>query len=661
MQLGEKIRLSQRISTQLLAILFCIAVLVLGGLAVTAYQLVQIQENLGDLRNEALPRLIKLSQLSQDAAATIAIAPALSSQPTRFEFETLLSRIKDKQASQEALIADLAPLLTDEAAVQVIKSNGQALSGNLKQLTDVVSQQIDVRKSLEQYVEFLRATAKALRAGLRTDRSPLLLQSLAANVALLNALLDPNAARLSQNWRSAKAEVEVVQRSLEAVTKRRATPTPNEKDPTQELLSFWSGQETQMFEDKRSELSNDFKIKALAEENSLIANRLVISASNEFSRASDKLEAQIETVALITRITLVIMVLVAVAFGAGNYSVWLALKNRIFKRLDRIRDSLQRFAQDRRASNADQRPDEIGGISRSLIQYMEVIAERETELSQKTKVLEGLSNQLSKYLSPQVYSSIFAGKQEVKLTSKRKKLTIFFSDIVGFTQTADRLESEDLSQLLNQYLTAMSQIALAYGATIDKYVGDAILAFFGDPESRGVKEDAVACVTMAIAMRKKMGGLADDWREAGIDKPLQVRIGITTGYCTVGNFGSEDRLDYTIIGGAVNTASRLQSLAPPNEIIISYETYALVRDQILCEEHGEVEVKGIAYPVTTYKVVDTLETLQRQAHHFLEKQPHMTVDFDLNRMNVDELDRAQKTLEDALRVLNSWKDDQNTG
>ena len=167
MHLEEKIRLRQRISTLIVAILFCIAVLVLGGLAFTAYRLVQIQENLGNLRNEALPRLIKLSQLSQDAAATIAIAPALSSQPTRFEFKTLLSRIKDKQASQETLITELAPLLTDEASVQVIESNGQALSSNLTSLTDVVSHQIDIRKSLEEHVEFLRATAKELRVDLR--------------------------------------------------------------------------------------------------------------------------------------------------------------------------------------------------------------------------------------------------------------------------------------------------------------------------------------------------------------------------------------------------------------------------------------------------------------------------------------------------------------
>ncbi|MCH8155238.1 MAG: PAS-domain containing protein, partial [Proteobacteria bacterium] len=166
------------------------------------------------------------------------------------------------------------------------------------------------------------------------------------------------------------------------------------------------------------------------------------------------------------------------------------------------------------------------------------LKQREKELADKSNALEQLSNQLAKYLSPQVYESIFTGKQEVKLTSRRKKLTVFFSDIVGFTETADKLESEDLTKLLNHYLTEMTQIALKYGATVDKYVGDAIVIFFGDPETRGVKEDALACVKMAIAMRKRMLELASIWRDSGIEKPLQVRIGINTGYCTVGNFGS---------------------------------------------------------------------------------------------------------------------------
>ncbi len=231
------------------------------------------------------------------------------------------------------------------------------------------------------------------------------------------------------------------------------------------------------------------------------------------------------------------------------------------------------------------------------------------EISRKNKELETLSNKLAKYLSPQVYSSIFEGKQEVALASKRKKLTVFFSDIVGFTETTDKMESEDLTQLLNQYLTEMSQIAFDHGATIDKYIGDAIMVFFGDPESRGVREDALACVSMAIAMRDRIKELAVSWRQAGFEKPLTCRIGIHTGYCTVGNFGSEDRMDYTIIGGSVNLASRLEHEADHGGILISYETYAHVKEDINCEPAGQIQVKGLAYPITTYRVIDQYESL----------------------------------------------------
>ena len=190
------------------------------------------------------------------------------------------------------------------------------------------------------------------------------------------------------------------------------------------------------------------------------------------------------------------------------------------------------------------------------------LKQREEELADKSNALEQLSNQLSKYLSPQVYESIFSGRQEVKVASARKKLTVFFSDIAGFTETAERMESEDLTELLNHYLTEMSKIALEYGATIDKYVGDAIVIFFGDPETRGVKQDALACVKMAVAMQKRLRELRDVWRKSGIERPLRCRIGINTGYCTVGNFGSEDRMDYTIIGGGVNLAARLETAKP---------------------------------------------------------------------------------------------------
>lgn len=269
-------------------------------------------------------------------------------------------------------------------------------------------------------------------------------------------------------------------------------------------------------------------------------------------------------------------------------------------------------------------------------------------ISRKNRELEILSSKLAKYLSPQVYESIFTGRQEVQIASQRKKLTVFFSDIAGFTEIADKMESEDLTQLLNQYLTEMSRVAIGFGATIDKYVGDAIMTFFGDPESRGVKEDAIACVKMALAMQRKMEELQRTWRNAGIETPLACRVGIHTGYCTVGNFGGEDRMDYTIIGGGVNLASRLEKSAPPGAILISYETHAHVKDEICCEDAGQVLVKGLAYPVATYRVVDLYENIERNARHFKAMLPHLRLHVQPELMSKAERAKAVGALREAL-------------
>ena len=267
--------------------------------------------------------------------------------------------------------------------------------------------------------------------------------------------------------------------------------------------------------------------------------------------------------------------------------------------------------------------------------------------------MEALSGKLAKYLAPQVYDSIFAGRQEVKITSQRKKLTICFSDIAGFTETTDRMESEDLTQLLNHYLTEMSKIASEHGATIDKYVGDAIVMFFGDPESRGVKDDALACVKMAIAMQRRMTELAGVWRDAGIQTPLRCRIGIHTDYCTVGNFGSTDRMDYTMIGGAVNLASRLEHEAPPGEVVISYETYAHIQDEIQCEEHGAIQVRGIAYPVTSYRVIDLKSNLAAGDIAMRAHLPHLRLDLEAHLMSPDEREQALTALREAVDRLSN--------
>lgn len=275
-----------------------------------------------------------------------------------------------------------------------------------------------------------------------------------------------------------------------------------------------------------------------------------------------------------------------------------------------------------------------------------------TERVNAQRNIEALASKLSKYLSPQVYESIFSGKKNAIIEASRKKLTVFFSDIKGFTEITDRLEPEVLSSLLNNYLNEMSKIALKYGGTIDKFVGDAILIFFGDPETKGEKEDAIACVSMAIEMRKRMQYLRAQWENQGISNPLEIRIGINTGYCNVGNFGSEDRLDYTIIGGEVNLASRLESNAETGEILVSHETFALIKEDITCEKKEEINVKGIAHKIQTYQVIENKKALAKKHKFFNEQFEGFTLKVDLNSTKKE---RIILSLKKAMETLKNIK------
>ena len=210
---------------------------------------------------------------------------------------------------------------------------------------------------------------------------------------------------------------------------------------------------------------------------------------------------------------------------------------------------------------------------------------------------------MAKYLSPQIHEQIFSGKQNAEVKSNRKKLTVFFSDIVGFTSISDELESEEITNLLNFYLNEMSNIALEYGGTIDKYIGDAVMIFFGDPDSLGIEQDARKCIEMAVAMQKKMNELIGYWGKSfGLKNDLQIRIGINTGFCTVGNFGSDDRLDYTAVGATVNLASRLEGAAAPGSILVSEDTFLLVKSLFSFKEPREIDVKGLLRKIKLYEV-----------------------------------------------------------
>jgi adenylate cyclase len=275
------------------------------------------------------------------------------------------------------------------------------------------------------------------------------------------------------------------------------------------------------------------------------------------------------------------------------------------------------------------------------------------ELETANEFLASLSMKISRYLSPQIYKSIFSGQKDVTIHTERKKLTIFFSDIKDFTATTERLQPEQITQLLNEYFTEMSNIALAHGGTVDKFVGDAMLIFFGDPESNGDAEDARACLRMAIEMQHRIASLNAKWRNNGIEYPFRVRMGINTGFCNVGNFGSNDRMDYTIIGAEANLAARLQSIAEPGQIVMSYETYALVRDTIAARALPPMTMKGISREVIPYVVTGVLDGTGKSVQVFSE---HMTgLDFYFNASMIDSTKalHIRELLRDALKALDS--------
>ena len=283
-------------------------------------------------------------------------------------------------------------------------------------------------------------------------------------------------------------------------------------------------------------------------------------------------------------------------------------------------------------------------LATQLEKQKKVAEDAKAEAQLKTQQMEDVSGQLAKYLSPQIYESIFSGKQNVEVKSYRKKITVFFSNIVNFTAISDKLESEELTALLNFYLNEMSQIALKHGATIDKYIGDAIMIFFGDPESFGIEEDARRCVAMAVEMQQRMAELWGYWsKHFGLKKDLEIRVGINTGYCTVGNFGSEDRLDYTVVGAAVNLASRLESAATPSGILVSEETYFQVKDYFSFDAPQQLELKGLERGVIAYEVdisdMSRAETKNFEGENFqlkLTKHP----------LDLEELEALKKIIDD---------------
>ncbi|MAV00992.1 MAG: adenylate/guanylate cyclase domain-containing protein [Rhodobacteraceae bacterium] len=282
-------------------------------------------------------------------------------------------------------------------------------------------------------------------------------------------------------------------------------------------------------------------------------------------------------------------------------------------------------------------------------------------IEEKSMHLENIANRLAKYLSPQVYKSIFT-EEEASTTHKRKNLTVFFSDIVNFTDLSDTLEPEKLAQIINNYLSEMTTIALECGGTIDKFIGDAVMVFFGDPESLGEEEDALNCIEMALRMKARVEELREYWVRNGVKGGLDIRVGIATGHCTVGNFGSNQRMDYTALGGPVNISARLESKAPKNEILISDATHNLIKGKVETNYFDEIKLKGFARPIGIHLVKDfKSDNHKNERKTYSHRGKHIDIDvFDVSdiRSAIEELKAVSTKFEDLIQT-NTKKADKN--
>lgn len=229
----------------------------------------------------------------------------------------------------------------------------------------------------------------------------------------------------------------------------------------------------------------------------------------------------------------------------------------------------------------------------SFLVYRETVRLAKERLSAQD---EGARLELQKRrLVPYVAQQIVGFDRSV---IERKRLTILFSDIEGFTGAMDNGDEAVVAAWLNSYFGAMTEIAEQHGGTLDKFLGDGLMVFFGDPESAGSVADAYACVAMALAMRERLLTMVN---ELDPYRP-HVRIGIHSGDCLVGSFGSDKRKDYTALGNSVNLASRIESVADSDEILVSEATFRLLWPWVNMSYRGQRQLKGISTAIAVYSV-----------------------------------------------------------
>ncbi len=207
---------------------------------------------------------------------------------------------------------------------------------------------------------------------------------------------------------------------------------------------------------------------------------------------------------------------------------------------------------------------------------------------------------IRRYVPPAVAEHIVGGDTAGIEAPSRRRVTVLFADMVGFTDLADRVEAEVLTQVVNDHMSAMSQIVHEHSGTVNEFAGDGLMALFGAPDELGPEDQVMGAVKAAQAMQARLPSLNDTWSRLGVTEPIAMRIGINSGVLSVGSFGSAGRMTYTAIGLQTNVAARIQSHCEPGEILLSDASWHLVKHAITCEPRGEVQCKGVHYPVRVH-------------------------------------------------------------
>ncbi len=242
-----------------------------------------------------------------------------------------------------------------------------------------------------------------------------------------------------------------------------------------------------------------------------------------------------------------------------------------------------------------QRRDEIGELTSAFNDMAKGLEEREF-----------IRNTFQKFVHKDIVNELLKNPDKIKVGGERKKVTVLFSDIRGFTPLSENMPPEEVVALLNRHFSSMLPIINKNGGVLDKFMGDAMMITFGAPFPKG--DDALMAVKTGLMMKDMRRALNKNREKEG-KAPIHMGIGINTGYVVAGNIGSEERMEYTVFGDVVNTAARIEGLSREEDVIITEDTYKEIMDSVtIGQEKEEVSLKGKSRPVTIYRVLNIKES-----------------------------------------------------